>query len=172
MTETAIETTIDQEQRDEQVVEALTSGRSMRSVQRQFKVSQGQIDSALEKWWPTDIAARLRMLRSDLAQITKLTQVFVEKALTGDVPSGLCAVRLWERKHELVGLNSATRIEIVGQPAEHKTDDVTRIHDAIMRCIEERKRVGANGHRAIEVEPDPDPDPSPDPSSSKRGVVG
>jgi len=36
----------------------------------------------------------------------------------GDVQSGLLTVRIWERKHELLGMNSAAKIEIVQAPAE------------------------------------------------------
>src|SRR5262245_60068794 len=50
----------------------------------------------------------------------------------GDVQSGLLTVRIWERKHELLGMNSAAKIEIVQAPAEAPTRH-EKITAAIMR---------------------------------------
>ena len=36
--------------------------------------------------------------------------VYYEKGLAGCVPSTLAAVRLFERKHELLGMNSAVKV--------------------------------------------------------------
>ena len=58
------------------------------------------------------------MIKTDLAKLDRLTQVFYEKALDGDVQSGLLTVRIWERKHELLGMNAATKIEIVQEPPD------------------------------------------------------
>jgi len=83
MTGTAIGTAIGQEQRDEAIADALTAGRSLRSVRKEFGLSTAELDSALERLWPIDAVARLRMIKSDLGKLDRLTQVFYEKALAG-----------------------------------------------------------------------------------------
>src|SRR5215469_9277881 len=118
MTGTAIGTAIGQEQRDEAIAEALTAGRSMRAVRREFGISTAELDGALERLWPIDAVARLRMIKADLGKLDRLTQVFFEKALAGDVQSGLLTVRIWERKHELLGMNAAAKFEVVTAPRE------------------------------------------------------
>jgi hypothetical protein len=65
MTGTAIGTVIGQEQRDEAIGEALTAGRSLRAVRREFGISTAELDGALERLWPIDAVARLRMIKSD-----------------------------------------------------------------------------------------------------------
>ena len=78
---------VGQEQRDEQVADAIVSGRSLRAVRKEFGLSQAEIDAALERLWPIDTASRLQMIKADLGQITRLTQVFFEKGLAGDTQS-------------------------------------------------------------------------------------
>jgi len=98
MTDTAIE------QRDEQVAEAIVSGQSLRSVRREFGLNATELGDVLERLWPVDTQARLQMIKRDVGRIDRLIQVFYEKALAGDVQSGLLTVRIWERLHELLGL--------------------------------------------------------------------
>jgi hypothetical protein len=69
------------EERDEAVAEAITSGRSLRSVRKQFGLSTTELDSALERLWPIDLQSRIRMIKGDLGKLDKLTEVFYEKAL-------------------------------------------------------------------------------------------
>ena len=121
---------VGQEQRDEQVADAIVSGRSLRAVCKEFGLSQAEIDAALERLWPIDTASRLQMIKADLGQITRLTQVFFEKGLAGDTQSCLCAVRLWERKHELLGLNAAAKFEVVTRSSDQPTQ-----HERIKKVI-------------------------------------
>jgi hypothetical protein len=58
------------------------------------------------------------MIKSDLGKLDRLTQVFYEKALGGCIQSGLLTVRIWERKHELLGMNAAAKFEVVTAPPE------------------------------------------------------
>src|SRR5215831_4034738 len=95
MTDTVIGTAIGQEQRDEAIAEALTAGRSLRAVKREFGLSTDDLDAALERLWPIDVVARLRMIKADLGKLDRLTQVFYEKALAGCIQSGLLTVRIW-----------------------------------------------------------------------------
>src|SRR5262249_55172199 len=132
MTDTAIETAIGQQQRDEAIAEALTAGRSVRAVRKEFGISTAELDGALERLFPIDIAARLRLIQVDLGKLDRLTQVFYEKALAGCIQSGLLTVRIYERKHELLGMNSAAKIEIVQAPPEAPTS-YERITEVIMQ---------------------------------------
>ena len=127
MTDTAIEP------RDEQVAEALVAGRSVRAVQKQFGLTTAELDAALDRLWPIDTAARLRTIKTDLGQLNQLTQVFYEKALAGDVPAGTVTVKLWERKHQLLGLDAVQRIDlqIITPPAAPPRHE--KIREAILR---------------------------------------
>jgi len=80
---------VGQEQRDEAIADAIVSGRSLRSVRKEFGLSQVEVDAALERLWPIDTQSRLRMIMADVGQITRLTQVFFEKGLAGDTQSWL-----------------------------------------------------------------------------------
>src|SRR5215471_269613 len=73
------------EQRDEQVAEAIVSGRSLQVVRKEFGLSTAELDIVLEKLWPIDTQARLRIVKRDVGKLDRLTQVFYEKALAGDV---------------------------------------------------------------------------------------
>jgi len=147
MTDTAIGTAIGQEQRDEAIAEALTAGRSLRAVRKEFGISTAELDGALERLWPIDAVARLRMIKSDLGKLDRLTQVFYEKALAGCIQSGLLAVRIWERKHELLGMNAAAKFEVVTASPQAETQ-----HNKIRRVLWELKHPG---------QPMPDGWPSP-----------
>ena len=68
--------------------------------------------------------------KRDVGRIDRLIQVFYEKALAGDVQSGLLTVRIWERLHELLGLDAVQRIDlqIVQTPqAETRHDKIRRV---------------------------------------------
>src|SRR5262249_61008282 len=107
MTDTVIEP------RDEQVAEAIVSGRSLQVVRKEFGLSTAELDIVLEKLWPIDTQARLRIVKRDVGKLDRLTQVFYEKALAGDVQSGLLTGRIWGRLHALFGLGG---VEGVGLP--------------------------------------------------------
>jgi hypothetical protein len=72
------------------------------------------------------------MIKSDLGKLDRLTQVFYEKALAGCIQSGLLTVRIWERKHELLGMNAAAKFEVVTAPPEAPPRH-EKIRAAIMR---------------------------------------
>jgi hypothetical protein len=130
MTDTVIE------QRDEQVAEAIVSGRSLQVVRKEFGLSAAELDIVLEKLWPIDTQARLRIVKRDVGKLDRLTQVFYEKALAGDVQSGLLTVRIWERLHELLGLDAVQRIDlqIINPPQQVPRHE--RIREAIMRLTQ------------------------------------
>jgi len=132
-------------ERDEQIAEAITSGRSLQAVRKEFGLSTAEIDAVLEWSWPIDTAARVRVIKRDVGRLDRLTEVFYLKALAGDVQSGLLTVRIWERLHELLGLNAAQRVDlqIVSQPQEGPQSH-ERLFEMIMR-IGKGHADGGNG---------------------------
>src|SRR5262249_17791744 len=118
--------------RDEVIAEALASGRSTRAITKELRVTTAELDAALERLFPIDTQARVRMIKSDLAQINRLTEIFFLKAVAGDVQAGTLTVKIWERKHELLGLDAVQRIDlqIINPPQE-----VPR-HEKIRQVIE------------------------------------
>ena len=137
---------VGQEQRDEAIADAIVSGRSLRAVRREFGPSV--VDAALERLWPIDTQSRLQMIKSDLGKIDRLTQIFFEKALAGDVQSGLLTVRIWERKHELLGMNAAAKFEVVTRPPDAPTR-YERIHAAIMNLGNQQPPAERAAHNLI-----------------------
>src|SRR5262249_34140405 len=101
-----------QDERDEQVAEAIVSGKSLRVVRREFGLSQAEIDSVLERLWPVDTEARIRMIKRDVGRLDRLTQIFYEKALGGCIQSGLLTVRIYERLHSLIGADATRQIDL------------------------------------------------------------
>ena len=117
------------EERDEAVAEAITSGRSLRLVRREFSLSEGELDAVLERLWPVSTEARIRMIKHDVGCLQKLIEKFYEKALGGDVNSAAVVVKAWERKAALLGLDAVQRIDlqIIRPPdpaarADHESD--------------------------------------------------
>jgi hypothetical protein len=111
-----------EQRNDEAIAEAIVSGRSLRAVRKEFGLSQAEIDSALERLWPVDTAARVRMIKRDVGRLDRLIEKFYEKALAGCIQSGLLTVRIYERLHGLVGLDAVQRIDLaITAPPEAPT---------------------------------------------------
>ena len=123
------------EQRDDAIVGALVAGRSVRVVQKEFSLTVAELDAALERCFPLDNAARLRMIRGDLSRLDRLIEKFYLKAIAGDgdVHSGLLTVKAWERKAELLGLDAVQRIDlqIINPPQQVPRHE--KIAEVIMR---------------------------------------
>src|SRR5215467_15514016 len=100
------------EERDEAVAEAITSGRSLRLVRKEFSLTEGELDAVLERLWPVSTEARIRMIKHDVGCLQKLIEKFYEKALGGDVNSAAVVVKAWERKAALLGLDAVQRIDL------------------------------------------------------------
>jgi hypothetical protein len=117
--------------RDDAVAEAITSGRSLRLVRKEFALTEAELDAILERLWPLSTEARLRTIKHDIACLQRLIEKFLEKAMAGDVNSGVLCVRAWERKAAMLGLDAVQRIDLqVIKPPEHKSGH-ERIKDAI-----------------------------------------
>jgi len=139
MTDAAIE------DRDEAVVEAITAGRSLRAVQREFRLTVTEFDQALERCFPLDVAARTRMIRGDLAKLDRLIDEFYQRALKEHDPhSAMVAIKAWERKHDITGAGAAQRIDLTVMPKEHETDH-EQVKNAIMTMTK-----GANWRQLVD----------------------
>jgi len=90
------------------------------------------------------------MIKTDLGKLDKLVQVFYEKALAGCIQNGLLAVRIWERKHELLGMNSAAKTEIVQAPPE-APDPFDKIYAAIKKVARRGQLANGAGIQSVEL---------------------
>jgi hypothetical protein len=99
-------------ERDEAVAEAITSGRSLRLVRKEFSLTEAELDAVLERLWPVSTEARIRMIKHDVGCLQRLIEKFYEKALGGDVNSATLVVKAWERKAALLGLDAVQRIDL------------------------------------------------------------
>ena len=126
------------EQREEAVVTALLAGRTVRSVRKEFGLSIDEIDAIIARTWPVDNRARVRMIMQDLGILDQMISEFYQRSLeTCDATSAAfatVAIKAMERKHQLVGMEAATRIDlqVISQPQQAPTRH-ERISAAIMR---------------------------------------
>src|SRR5262249_2522751 len=140
MTDTALEQRAEAdlpEEREEAVITALLSGRTVRAVRKEFNLTLDEIDAIILRTWPVDSRARLRMIMTDLGKLDRLIAEFYKRALlTHDATSAAfatVAVKAMERKHQLTSVEAATRIDlqIIAQPKEAKSFE--RIRQAVYR---------------------------------------
>ena len=137
------------EAKDEQVAEAIVSGRSLRAVRKEFGLSQAEIDSVLERLWPVDTEARIRMIKRDVGRLDQLIEKFYEKALGGCIQSGLLTVRVYERLHSLIGADATRQIDltIIRPPDAISSHD--KIERAIMAVVNQQPRAEREAHNLI-----------------------
>jgi hypothetical protein len=81
MTDAAIET------RDvtEQVATAISAGRSLRLIKRDFSLTETELDQVLEKLWPVSNDARIRMVKHDLGRLERIIEMLFEKSVAGNI---------------------------------------------------------------------------------------
>jgi len=136
------------EERDEVIAEAIVSGRSLRAVRKEFSLTAAELDGVLERLWPVSTEARIRMVKTDLGKLNRLLEVFYSKGLLGDPIAAGIAVKIWERLHELVGLN-VQRIDLQITPAQNEPHEFDRIYDAIMRVARGPSAPNGNGSDSV-----------------------
>jgi hypothetical protein len=99
--------------------------------------------------------------------------VFYEKGLAGCVPSTLAAMRLLERKHELLGMNSAVKVDIISVTTPQQPTRYERIQEAIMRVARpERFQQPNGGDGAVDVANDNGSDPATGDGSDRQASSG
>ena len=149
------------EEREEVVVTALLAGRTVNSVRKQYNLTIEEIDAMIARAWPVDHRARVRMIMTDLGKLDRLIAEFYKRAIAAkDATSAsfaTVALKAMERKHQLTGMEAATRIDlqINTQLKEAPTE-----HDEIKAAILRLARPGwrpddddGNGNGNGSVEP-------------------
>jgi len=140
MTDTAIEqreADLPDEQREDAVIAALLSCRTVNAVKRQFNLTLDEIDAIVARTWPVDSRARVRMIMMDCGKLDRLIAEFYRRALvTNDATSAAfatVAIKAMERKHQLTGVEAATRIDLQVINTEPGPRSHQRIREAIYR---------------------------------------
>jgi len=154
MTDTALEQRDEAdlpEEREEAVVTALLSGRTVRSVRREFNLTLDEIDAIIARTWPVDQRARVRMIMQDLGILDRLISEFYQRALAShDATSAAfatVAIKALERKHSLVGADAVQRIDlqVTSHPVE-ETSSFQKVHELILRIAKKGPNLdGADG---------------------------
>lgn len=119
------------EERENAVVIALLSGRSIASVRAEFSLTIDQIDAIILRTWPLDSRARVRMIARDLGLLDKLISEFYKRALlTHDATSAAfatVAIKAQERKASLCGLDAVRQVDLqIIQPKQVKSHEKLR----------------------------------------------
>ena len=123
------------EQREEAVATALLSGRSVNAVRKEFGLSIDEIDAIIARTWPVTPRARVRQVMLDLGKLDRLISEFYQRSLVSEDATSAAfatvAIKAMERKHDLVGMSAATRIDlqIIRPP------DAISSHEKIRRTI-------------------------------------
>jgi len=131
------------EERDEAVAEAITNGRSLQLVRKEFSLTEAELDAVLERLWPVSTEARIRMIKHDVGCLQRLIEKFYEKALGGDVNSATLVVKAWERKAALLGLDAVQRIDLQIIRPPDAPSQYDRITAALMSLYGPNGRDGA-----------------------------
>jgi hypothetical protein len=133
------------EQREEAVATALLSGRSVNAVRKEFGLSIDEIDAIIARTWPVSTRARVRQVMLDLGKLDRLISEFYQRSLVSQDATSAAfatvAIKAIQRKHDLVGMSAATRIDLQiirppDQPTRHE-----RIKAAIMAMVEREQPV-------------------------------
>src|SRR5262249_52892096 len=104
------------EQREEAVATALLSGRSVNAVRKEFNLTLNEIDAIIARAWPVTPRARVRQVMLDLGKLDRLISEFYQRSLVSEDATSAAfatvAIKAMERKHDLVGMSAATRIDL------------------------------------------------------------
>jgi hypothetical protein len=133
----------------EQVASAIAAGRSLRLIRKDFSLSEGELDQALEKLWPVNNDARIRNVKHDLARLERIIEMLMEKTIAGDINAAAVLVKALDRKSQLLGLDAAQQIDLqVIRPPEFKSQH-NRIKEAIDRLWEQTPQVEKDIHERV-----------------------
>lgn len=128
--------------RDDALLEQRLAGHSARNIARQHRCTPADVDAAVDALPEIDNVFRVRSLKLALEQLDRLMIPFWNRAVVDkDVAAGMLVVKILERKSDLLGINSPTRIDpvslaIAAQPTPSGTTH--KIYDALAR-------LGSNG---------------------------
>src|SRR5215470_1763076 len=69
-------------ERDEAVAEAITNGRSLQLVRKEFSLTEAELDAVLERLWPVSTEARIRMIKHDVGCLQRLIEKWARRRTT------------------------------------------------------------------------------------------
>jgi len=146
-----------QDDRDDVILEERLSGRSVLAIAKQHHCTSGEVEAVIDRRLNYDLNndMRLRAIKLDVARLEALMQPFFERATKDrDVAAGTLCCKLLERRALLLGLDQPTqsRVDVYQIQPREKPDSFDKIHAAIMRVVEEKRRA-KNGDGAVEELP-------------------
>src|SRR5215831_6483953 len=128
---------MDDSERDESITEARIAGTSTRALAKLHRISNGEVEAAVDRRldYELDNRQRLRLVKLSVERISALMAPFYEKALKErDVPSGTLCVKLEERLSLLLGLDVPiqSRVDVYQVAEEQQPSSFQRVHDLIL----------------------------------------
>ena len=149
---------------DQRIFEERLTGRSIRSISREFRLSAAKVEHIIANHCtPITVEAKLRALQLDLHRLDQLMQTYLPKALNGDLPAANLCIRICEQRAMLMGLNAPVRVDPIqlSLAAAPKPTSTDLIEAAIMRIAHD-PLYGGDGRRPNNGGGPPDPDPPAD----------
>jgi predicted DNA-binding protein (UPF0278 family) len=140
--------------RDAAVFEEWVEGSKVREIAAKYKIGVDVVLQALDRFVPViDDAMRRRLVGREILRLEELYRCYFRKGTTDMAAAQLC-LQLSRRFAELVGLDSAQKLDIrqvTSMPQESSTD---RIMAALAR-LKHDPRYGGDGHASDDDGPSP-----------------
>jgi len=153
---------------EERVFRARLSGRSARSIAKEFNLTTKAVAEIIERMCaPVSPEMRRQALALDLERLDLLQSVFYERAMEGDAASAAIAIKVSERRASLLGLDVPASVrgdpvQLTIQAAPETSTD--RIERALARIAAERPALPSTNGQS---EPEPDGSATPQGSMQK-----
>jgi len=150
---------MDQDDRDDTMLEERLAGRSVVAIAKQYRCATSEVDAVIDRRLSYDLnnEMRLRAIKLDIAPSEALMVPFFERATKDkDVAAGTLCCKLLERRALLLGLDHPTqsrvdvyqmsRVDVYQIEAQQAPSRHERIREAIMRLARpERFQNNGNG---------------------------
>src|SRR5262249_60098705 len=107
---------MDQNDRDDAMLEERLSGRSVQIIARQHHCASDEVEAVIDRRldYALDNEMRLKAIKLDVARLEGLMQPFYERATKDrDVAAGTLCVKILERRALLLRLHIPTPVDIV-----------------------------------------------------------
>jgi hypothetical protein len=146
---------------DQRVFEERLTGRSIRSISREFGLSTAKVEHIIANHCtPITVEAKLRALQLDLHRLDELMRTYLPKAMNGDLPAANLCIRICEQRAMLMGLNAPVRVDPIQLSVEAapKPTSTDLIEAAIMRIAHD-PLYGGDRKRSDNGGDPPDSDP-------------
>jgi hypothetical protein len=169
---------MDQDDRDDTMLEERLAGRSVVAIAKQYRCATSEVDAVIDRRLSYDLnnEMRLKAIKLDVARLEALMVPFFERATKDrDCAAGTLCCKLLERRALLLGLDHPTqsRVDVYQVQAQQAPSSHERIKAAIMGLVEQappaqralRKRLEQlSPEKALELLGSPQPnggDPEP-----------